>query len=86
MTDWTQVITNLMLISGGAVVLVKAIDAGYKYFDKKKTKVLEDRVESLQQHYAELEEKFSYNREWLKDLSEDVKFIYKTIVGKELNK
>lgn len=86
MTDWTQVITNLMLISGGAVVLVKMIDAGYKIADKKKNKALQSAVDDLKNDVAQLKKNDSDYREWLKKAEEHIDYIMKLLIDKNFKK
>lgn len=86
MTNWTQVITNLMLISGGSVVLVKFIDAVAKYFDKKKQKGLTDAVAEMRRDLEEVKKNSSDNRTWIRKLEDDLDYLMRLLLDKSLKK
>lgn len=84
--NWTQLITNLMLISGAAVVVVKGIDGLFKYFDKKKTKVLQESVEKLQKDVAEIIKSAEGDRTWMKKLEDDLDYLMKLLLDRTFKK
>lgn len=75
-----------MLISGAAVVVVKGIDGLFKYFDKKKTKVLQESVEKLQKDVAEIIKSAEGDRTWMKKLEDDLDYLMKLLLDRTFKK
>lgn len=75
-----------MLISGGAVVVVKGIEALYKYFDKKKNRALQDSVENLQRDVEEIKKTAIVNRDWIKKLEDDLDYLMKLLLDRTFKK
>ncbi len=84
MTDWTQVITNFLLISGGAVAFVTTIDKVAKYFNKRKDKGITDAVQALRDDVAEIKETATDSRAWIKKLEDDLDYLMKLLLNKSL--
>ncbi len=85
-TNWTQIITNLMLISGGATVLVTLTVKTFQWLDKKKNRALQEQVEVLRQDVKELKNTTTENRSWIKKIEDDLDYLMKLLLDKSLKK
>ncbi len=91
--NWTQTVTNFVLIVGAVVTLSKIVNAAYKYADKKKNshlqesidKVTED-IKGVKKEIEDVRKIATADKSSIHKLEDDYEYLVKLLLDKSLRK
>ncbi len=84
--NWTQTVTNFVLIAGAVAIIIKFIDSLYKYADKKKNSHLQESIDKVTEDIVDIRNTTTTNKSSIQKLEDDYDYLVKLLLDKSLRK